>query len=66
MTMEKKLIGHGTKNEDVVDSLRIQLPFMIPFLDLQKYLEKNCFLSPLNGQGMVVLGAIISSHILLK
>ena len=65
MTMEKKLIGPGTEDEDVVDSLRKQLPFMAPFLDLQAYLERNCFLSPLNGQGMVILGAIISSRILL-
>ena len=65
VNIEKNLIKPCATIDDIISSMRIQIPFINPFLDLQELLNKNCFLSPLNAQGMVILGAIISSRVLL-
>jgi hypothetical protein len=66
MTIEKSLIGPDTTPDDITRVMCDDFPIMCPFFELQRFLETNCFQSPLTGQGMMILGAIISSRILLK
>lgn len=66
METEKKLIGPGTTPDDIINVMCSDFPITCPFFNLQKFLEQNCFMSPLTGQGMMILGAIISSRILIK
>lgn len=64
--LEKKLAGSYTTNEELSIKIRKCLPPIVPILDLQEYLDENCFCSPLSAQGMLILAAIISSRVLVK
>lgn len=63
--LEKNLIDHRISDDELKNNyLRMYIPLINPFLDLQTFLEENCFLSPLSTQGMLILSAIISSNVI--
>ena len=50
---------HAMKKENEYNQLLI-IPYY--FSRLQEFLEKKCFLSPISGQGMLILGYITSLY----
>ena len=57
--MKENLEPDTWKDKDNQIKSNLILPEL--FDQLQKYLEKNCFMSPLSAQGMLLFGAISSA-----
>lgn len=57
---------HRQREEAVAEKVSEIFPFMKPVYGLQFWCEDNCTFNPIGGQGMIILGAIISSRIALN
>jgi hypothetical protein len=58
-------LGKREKLEAVNTEVISIFPFMEPFFTLQLWCEDNCAFNPIGGQGMLILGAIVASRVLV-
>jgi hypothetical protein len=63
---ERYMINSKATDDEVANKAKQLLPGSVYFYNLQDFFTENCFQSPLSGQGMIILAAIISSRVAFK